>query len=124
MPREWGREPLFTFLPRERNEGLADVNAVSANYTYNVNKNMILHAGAGNYWLPDADDAERNKYAMPSYSQFNLDAAYKWDGWFEGGSVKLLYVYKKGQKADYENLKQVFNKVNVHLVNLIFNYNF
>ena len=124
MPREWGREPLFTFLPRERNEGLADVNAISANYIYKPNNNTILHAGAGNYWLPDADDAQRNKYAMPSYAQLNLDAEYNWDGWFEGGSLKLLYVYKKGQKDDYENLKQVFNKVNVHLVNLIFNYTF
>ena len=27
MPREWGREPFYTFLPRERNEGLGGVNA-------------------------------------------------------------------------------------------------
>lgn len=27
MPREWGREPFFTFLSRERNEGMGDVHA-------------------------------------------------------------------------------------------------
>jgi hypothetical protein len=27
MPREWGRDPFYTFMPRERNEGYGDVNA-------------------------------------------------------------------------------------------------
>jgi hypothetical protein len=27
MPREWGRDPFYTFMARERNEGLADVYA-------------------------------------------------------------------------------------------------
>ncbi|NJO25969.1 MAG: hypothetical protein HC867_09715 [Bacteroidia bacterium] len=30
MPREWGREPFYTFMLRERNEGFGDVNAVAA----------------------------------------------------------------------------------------------
>ena len=33
MPREWGRDPFFTFLPRERNEGLGDVHAIMGNYS-------------------------------------------------------------------------------------------
>ena len=34
MPREWGRDPFYTFLPRERNEGLGDVHAVVAKVHY------------------------------------------------------------------------------------------
>lgn len=30
VPREWGREPFFTFLPRERNDGPGDVHAMMA----------------------------------------------------------------------------------------------
>ncbi len=29
MPREWGREPFYTYMSRERNEGLGNVNAVT-----------------------------------------------------------------------------------------------
>ena len=28
MPREWGRDPFFTFLPRERSEGFSNVHAL------------------------------------------------------------------------------------------------
>ncbi|MGR3809403.1 hypothetical protein [Jiulongibacter sp. NS-SX5] len=124
MPREWGREPLYTFLPRERKEGTANVHAITANYHFSPNTETTLHAGIGNYWLPDPSDAFRNKYAMPSYAQLNVDATYKWKNWLEGGSVKLLYVFKKGREDDFENLKYVFNKVNISLINLIFNYTF
>jgi len=34
MPREWGREPFFTFMPRERNEGFGDVNALITKIQY------------------------------------------------------------------------------------------
>ena len=30
FPREWGREPFYTFLPRERNEGLGGLDAAAA----------------------------------------------------------------------------------------------
>lgn len=38
MPREWGRDPFFTFMPRERNEGLGDVHAIviRANYVLSL----------------------------------------------------------------------------------------
>jgi len=32
MPREWGRDPFFTFLPRERNEGFGDLHAWMLQY--------------------------------------------------------------------------------------------
>lgn len=38
MPREWGREPFFTFLPRERNEGFGDVHALMGKLSYNNSK--------------------------------------------------------------------------------------
>ena len=38
MPREWGRDPFFTFLPRERNEGFGDVDAIMAKINQKTDK--------------------------------------------------------------------------------------
>lgn len=124
MPREWGREPLYTFLPRERNEGMADVHAVSFNVNRKINSNFRVHLGGGSYWLPDPSDALRNKYAMPSYRQLNADLDYAWSGWLEGASMKVLFVRKDALAHSFENKKFVFNKVDLNLLNVIFNYTF
>ncbi len=34
MPREWGKEPFYTFIPRERNEGTGDVHALAAGISH------------------------------------------------------------------------------------------
>ena len=41
MPREWGREPFYTFLPRERNEGSGDVKAISVNLLHDIPKSRV-----------------------------------------------------------------------------------
>ena len=49
MPREWGRDPFFTFFPRERNEGLGDVHAIVGKLNYKIPalRNYVppLHSG-------------------------------------------------------------------------------
>ncbi len=124
MPREWGREPLYTFLPRERNEGLANVHAFSFQVQNKVNEHLSGFIGAGRYLLPEAADATRNKYAIPSYNQLNLMLDYHFNNFLEGASFKALYVRKQAFDNHLENPKFVFNKVNLGLVNLIFNYTF
>jgi hypothetical protein len=37
MPREWGRDPFY-FMPRERNEGYGDVNAIMTKYNTQILK--------------------------------------------------------------------------------------
>jgi hypothetical protein len=124
MPREWGREPFYTFLPRERNEGASDVHAVSVNIHRKVNDQLSVHLGTGYYHLPDPAQAAANKYSMPSYNQLNLDLDYAWKDWLKGASVKVLFVRKGAVTDSLENPKFVFNKVNMNLLNLIFNYSF
>ena len=36
MPREWGKEPFYTFLPRERNEGLGNIHAFTVKAFLNL----------------------------------------------------------------------------------------
>ena len=125
FPREWGREPLFTFLPRERNEGLGDVNAISISIVKPLFKRKV-HAeiSAGYYELPDVKDVKLNKYGLPSYYQFNLDLKYSFNGFLHGLNSELLYLYKLSNANIYEDPRYVINKTDMQQINLILNYNF
>ncbi|HET9746197.1 MAG TPA: OprD family outer membrane porin [Chitinophagaceae bacterium] len=125
FPREWGREPLFTFLSRERNEGLGDVNAFSLNTDRKFfDQQLTIEFSAGYYSVPDVRNYRLNKYGMPSYYQFNIDVKYTFDGLMDGLNLELLYLYKARQGHVYDEWKYVINKVNMHQLNFIMNYIF
>lgn len=124
MPREWGRDPMFTFLPRERNEGYANVDAINLVIKKQLNERLVISSGTGAYRLPAPDDVARNKYAMPAYYQVNLDAFYTFGGWFEGFTGQLLYVYKQPMSTGPLSDRWVVNKVNMSLWNVVLNYHF
>lgn len=125
MPREWGRDPFFTFLPRERNEGFGDLHAWMLQYKKQFGESGFqLYTGIGYYQLPDVLNTRLNKYGMPSFTQLNIELQYNFNGLLKGTQVQLLYVYK-GQEGDsHNNDKYVINKVNASLFNLILNYRF
>lgn len=123
MPREWGKEPFYTFMPRERNEGLGNVHAVMAKTTLNAFKNKFKAGLAyGYYLLPDVKDYRLNKYGMPSYHQMNLDLGYSFDKFLRGLEIKFLAVYKLKAGETYDNLRYVYNKVNMVNLNLIVDF--
>jgi hypothetical protein len=124
MPREWGRDPMFTFLPRERNEGFADVRAVNLVVRKPVGSRWLLSSGTGYYQMPLPTDFARNKYGLPSYYQVNLDAFYTFGGWMEGFTGQLLYVYKGDASAGPLREGHTINRVNMSLWNLVLNYHF
>lgn len=125
MPREWGRDPFFTFLPRERNEGFGNLNAWMLQYKRKFGKTGLQsQIGLGYYQLPDVLDVRLNKYGMPSYTQFNVDVQYNFSGALNGAQLQCLYLYKGGNGNTYNNDKYVIHKVNTSLFNLILNYRF
>jgi hypothetical protein len=125
MPREWGRDPLFTFLPRERNEGLGDVHAIVGKFTYTIPKSKLSAGlGLGYYSLPDVKNTALNKYGMPSYTQVNLDLRYFFRGLFEGLDVQYLLAAKMNAGETYGNDKYVINKVDMQVHNLVLNFHF
>ena len=125
MPREWGRDPFFTFLPRERNEGLGDVHAIVGKINYKISKTRITTSAAfGYYNLPEVTEFSLNKYGIPSYNQLNIDIRYKFAGLLKGLETQLLYVFKEKTGNSYGNDKYVINKVDMSLWNLVFNYQF
>lgn len=125
MPREWGRDPFFTFLPRERNEGFGDAHALMGKVNYKIPKARVsISLALGYYQLPDVLNYRLNKYGLPSYNQFNVDARYKFTGLLKGLEVQLLFVYKKNTGNVYNNDRYVINKVDMGLWNIVFNYPF
>jgi len=125
MPREWGRDPFYTFMPRERNEGLGDVNAFVGKVNYALAK-APLKAGLsyGYFQLPDVKNYAMNKYGLPSYTQLNLELTYEFTNFLEGLEIQALYVHKANQGETYQNEKFIINKVNMSNYNLILNFHF
>ena len=125
MPREWGRDPFYTFMPRERNEGFGDVNAVMAKIQYtNPKKTFKSHLAVGYFDLPDLKNVALNKYGLPSYVQTNVDVRYEFQGLLKGFGVQLLYVHKFNVGETYDSKNYIFNKTNMSNINFILNFNF
>lgn len=124
-PREWGREPFYTFMPRERVEGSGDSHSVTGRLSWqNENKKLRFEAAYGHFYLPDVKNTALSKYAFPSFRQFNLDARYTFGGMFEGLRAQFLYVWKGRIGEVYGNDKFVVNKVDMSLFNLVLNYTY
>jgi hypothetical protein len=125
FPREWGREPFFTFLPRERNEGTANSHAflIKTQHTF-PNRQFIFASGVGFYKTPSVLDSYRNKYGLPSYFQCNIDLRYKFKNLLNGLDINFLFVTKLLSGDTFGDLKYEINKVNMFNVNLVLNYHF
>ena len=121
FPREWGREPMYTFMKRERNEGLGDVNAYTVSVNRDIGKAIKAELAYGYYNLPALSNLALNKYGMPSYHQFLLDMNYRFPGFLKGLQMEFLYTYKL-EAADVVSKRAIINKVNMHHVNVILNY--
>ena len=125
VPREWGRDPFFTFMPRERNEGFGDVNAYVLKTLLNLPKmRMTLQTAFGIYRLPDVQNFRLNKYGMPSYNQLNIDLRYQFKGWLNGLETQVLWVNKWNTGNTYSNPKYIIHKVDMDLLNIVINYKF
>ncbi len=125
MPREWGRDPFYTFMPRERNEGLANVHAyvVKAGRSF-PKQSSSINLAVGHYSLPSVYDYEANKYGLPSYNQLNIDYRYSFKGMLRGLEAQILYVYKGKASNEIIDDRYIINRVNMGQWNIVLNYNF
>lgn len=121
MPREWGKDPFFTFIPRERNEGFGDLHAINLKLNKIFLKNKLnTSIAAGYYHLPDVKNYRLNKYGMPTYTQLNLDLKYT----LKNLDIAFLYSSKWNQGETYNDDRFVINKVDMTNYNFIINYSF
>lgn len=125
VPREWGRDPFYTFLARERTEGCGNVQAMSARMQRTLYKNRLQCALAyGYYHLPDVRDFAQNKYGLPSYHHLNIEANYAFGSVLRGANMRLLLVGKAVNKHVYHTEKYLYNKANLLHMELVFDYAF
>ncbi len=123
MPREWGKEPFYTFMPRERNEGFGDVHAFMIKTSLSAfHEKFKTGLGYGYFNLPDVKDYRLNKYGLPSYHQINYDASYTFNKFLKGLEMKILLAYKLKEGETYSNLKYIYNKVNMVNLNFILDF--
>lgn len=123
FPREWGREPMFTFLFRERSEGLSGLNAYSVRNKYSFSSGWEVGQNFGVYFLPQLTSASENKYSLPSYGQAQVTIDKNFHGFWEGLSLRFLALYKFGL---VENLteNQMLNRVGLYHLTLSIDYHF
>lgn len=119
MPMEWVRDPRFTFMPRERNEGFGDVHAMMGK----INIKEITHGlsatvAEGYFDLPDVTTTRLNKYGMQSYAQVNLGLRYAFSSLLEGLAVQHLLADKLNPSETYGNNLLVISKVDKWQSNL------
>lgn len=120
MPREWGRDPFYTFMSRERNEGAGNVHAANTNITYtSKNQNIKTTIAYGYYKMPAVTDFRLNKYGMPSYHQINLSSTYVFKHFWKGLALRFLVAAKIKSGNDYLAPKYVYNKVNMSNISLV-----
>ncbi len=125
MPREWGRDPFYTFMSRERNEGFGDVHALVSKLSYLTNQFPLKTSlSYGLFQLPDVKNTALNKYGLPSYQQLNVELTYEFEHFLEGLELQVLYVHKSNQGKTYENEKYIINKVNMSNYNIVLNFHF
>jgi hypothetical protein len=122
-PREWGREPFFTFIPRERTEGYGYAQSITGliQRSYGENQGQVYVHG-GFVRLPDPADFEVNKYAFPSYAQVNLGWKYAPKDFLKGLDIHALVMGKFNMKSGEMKPQWIYNKVNMIHVNVILNY--
>jgi hypothetical protein len=124
-PREWGREPLYTFLPRERLEGAGNVHAFSLNLIYKIPKSgLLFRLSYAHNLLPDVKESLLNKYAMPSFGHAQCWIEKKFGKKAEGLSIKMLYLYKLALSDTYNNPNFIYNKANMHHMDFILDFKF
>lgn len=125
MPREWGREPFYTFIPRERHEGMGNLHAAMAQVSRSFAKQGVRASlAAGWYRTPDVLDFRLNKYGIPSYVQVNADVRYAFRGFLNGLDAQVLVAGKLGVGETYGDPRFVVNRVDMFHTSVVLNYHF
>ena len=123
MPREWGRDPFYTFMSRERNEGLGDVHAATL-MLGSIRKRGSHEINVGVYDLPEPGNYRLNKYGMPSYWQVNVAGRMRPQKAFDGLTLRYLVMYKGALGPHNLSLAQQYNKIGVWHLSLSADYAF
>jgi len=123
MPREWGREAFYTFMARERNDGLGNVHAFVSKWTFQNESGRLKNSIAiGHFKVPDVKNFRLNKYGLPSYHQLNYELTYGFPKFLKGMEIRFLAALKAKSGETYSDYKYIYNKVNMANLNLVVDF--
>lgn len=128
VPREWGKEPFYTFQRRTRVEGASGMTALMVSYKKYVETeksrwDFSTSIGSHNFQNPVDGNAE-NKYLVPS--NINLDAAIKYTpkNHLEGASLEVFLLHRFLNQDVNDIPLLIINRVNFSQVDFTFTYAF
>lgn len=133
FPREWGREPLFTFQKRERSDGSGDCHAwlvtLEQDFAQQGLNGLNMLAGYGEYTKSDPKEWVYNKYGIPSYAQWNFNVFYRFGGLLKGLRAEYLMSRKVARGETYQipgpnEYNFIFRKNGITVQNVTLNYDF
>ncbi|MFY9142619.1 OprD family outer membrane porin [Sulfuricurvum sp.] len=133
FPREWGKEPLFTFQKRERSDGSGNCHAWLSTLEHNFAgqglNGLDIILGYGEYTKTDPKQWKYNKYGTPSYAQWDIDIFYRFGGMLQGLKAEYLLVRKVARGETYQlagasEYNFIFRKNGMTLHNFVLNYDF
>jgi hypothetical protein len=133
FPREWGKEPLYTFQKRERSDGSGNCHAWLATLEHDFMQQgfngLQMQVGYGEYIKTDPKEWIYNKYGHPSYAQWNVDIFYRFSGFLKGLRAEYLMARKVARGETYQipgpaEYNFIFRKNGLTQQNFILNYDF
>ncbi|MDP2076585.1 MAG: OprD family outer membrane porin [Sulfuricurvum sp.] len=133
FPREWGKEPLYTFQKRERSDGSGNCHAWLATIEHDFAQQGLngldMMVGYGEYVKNDPKTWIYNKYGFPSYAQWNIDIFYRFSGMLKGLRAEYLMSRKVARGETYQiagssEYNFIFRKNGLTQQNFILNYDF
>lgn len=133
FPREWGKEPLYTFQKRERSDGSGNCHAWLATLEHDFAQQgfngLDMMVGYGEYVKNDPKTWMYNKYGLPSYAQWNIDIFYRFSSPLKGLRAEYLMARKVARGETYQvagssEYNFIFRKNGLTQQNFILNYDF
>lgn len=124
MPREWGRDPFFTFMSREKNDGFGGVDAINGAVSHDFGAGVNAEIIYGHYYMPDVKNTVLNKYGLPSYNHCNISLKYEFSGFLRGLNMQCLFTYKGLLGNSYGDDIYLYNKVTMSHYEFVTNYHF
>ncbi len=128
FPREWGREPLYTWQKRERTDGIGNATQykVATGKQYGKEKTFLddlkIEIGYG-FYPRDIDKREFNKYGLPSYQQTDFDIFYR-PSVLSGLELEFLVAHKRNAEEAEVPDTYLYTKADITVYNFIVNYTY
>jgi len=122
FPKELGRDHFFTSIPRSRLEGLGNVNVYTLKGQYRPIPKLHLGVEVQQTEGAMTNALQFNKYNVDESFQVNSHVRFEVQGFLEGLSFDLLWVYRESQNSfDAQGL---VNKSNFNQLNFVTNFYF